>query len=90
MARGDVGTGLLAAGSLVYFGLMASAARVATIVYVGNAESNEIIVLQLDRGNGDLTVVERVSIPGIEKPGGSTPMAVSPDRRALYVGTRGV
>src|SRR5947207_805408 len=68
---------------------MAPAASAATVVYVGNAESNEIIVLQLDRRNGDLTVVEKVSIPGIEKPGGSTPMAVSPDRRVLYVGTRG-
>ena len=80
---------MLAVGFFVYCGLMAPAASAATVVYVGNAESNEIIVLQLDRGNGDLTVVEKVSIPGIEKPGGSTPMAVSPDRRVLYVGTRG-
>ena len=70
-----------AVGSFVYCGLMAPAASATTVVYVGNAESNEIIVLQLDRRNGDLTVVEKVSIPGIEKPGGSTPMAVSPDRR---------
>src|SRR5262245_320379 len=61
----------------------------ATFVYVGNADSNEIHVLQLDRGNGDLTVVEKVTIPGITKAGSSTPMAVSPDRRFLYVGTRG-
>src|SRR6185436_16843636 len=53
----------------------------ATFVYVGNAESNEIYVLRLDRQSGDLTVVE--------KPGISTPMSVSPDRRFLYVGTRG-
>lgn len=33
--------------------------------------------------------MEKVSIPGTEKPGSSTPMAVSPDRRFLYVGTRG-
>lgn len=61
----------------------------ATVVYVGNAESNEIHVLRLDREHGDLTVVERVPIPGIDTPGMSTPMAVSPDRRVLYVGTRG-
>ncbi len=61
----------------------------ATFVYVGNAESNEIYVLRLDRQSGDLTVVEKVPIPGIEKPGISTPMSVSPDRRFLYVGTRG-
>ena len=46
-------------------------------------------MLQLDRRNGDLTVVEKVAIPGVTKPGGSTPMAVSPDRRFLYAATRG-
>ena len=69
--------------------MMASPARAATFVYVGNADSNEIYVLQLDRQSGGLTVVEKVPIPGIEKPGNSTPMSVSPDRRFLYVGTRG-
>jgi 6-phosphogluconolactonase len=64
--------------------LMAAPAAAATFVYVGNAESNEIYVLQLDRSNGDLTVVEKTPIPGIEKPGISTPMALSPDRRFLY------
>ena len=68
---------------------MATPAVAATFVYVGNAESNEIYVLQLDRSNGDLTVVEKVPIPGIEKPGISTPMSLSPDRCFLYVGTRG-
>src|SRR5262245_56740525 len=69
--------------------LMAASAQAATFVYVGNAESNEVYVLKLDRQTGDLTVVEKVAIPGIDKPGISTPMAVSPDRRFLYVGTRG-
>jgi 6-phosphogluconolactonase len=78
------------AGSAALAGvLMASPARAATFVYVGNAESNEIYVLELDRRGGDLTVVEKVTIPGIEKAGNSTPIAVSPDRRFLYVGTRG-
>ncbi len=75
--------------AMVIGALMASPAGAATFVYVGNAESNEVYVLQLDRQNGDLTVVEKVPIPGITKPGISTPMAVSPDRRFLYVGTRG-
>jgi 6-phosphogluconolactonase len=61
----------------------------ATFAYVGNAESNEIYVLQLDRQSAELAVVEKVPIPGIEKPGISTPMSVSPDRRFLYVATRG-
>jgi 6-phosphogluconolactonase len=65
------------------------AARTTSFVYVGNAESNEVYVLQLDRQSGDLTLVEQVPIPGVTQPGPSTPMAVSPDRRFLYVGTRG-
>jgi len=64
-------------------------APAATFVYVGNAESNEVWVLALDRQSGDLALVEKVGIPGITKPGISTPMAVSPDRKILYVGTRG-
>ncbi len=78
-----------AALAVVSSALMVSPAAAATFVYIGNAESNEIYVLQLDRQSGDLTVVEKVPIPGIEKPGNSTPMSVSPDRRFLYVGTRG-
>ena len=66
-----------------------SSVRAASFVYVGNAESNEIYVLQLNRQNGDLTVVEQVPLPSIARPGISTPMAVSPDRRFLYVGLRG-
>jgi 6-phosphogluconolactonase len=80
---------VLAAAAAVSGALMSSPARAATFVYVGNAESNEIYVLQLDRQTGDLTVLEKVPIPGIDKPGISTPMSVSPDRRFLYVGTRG-
>src|SRR5712692_461994 len=89
---GTFRSGLLAlvpAVAVVSGAMMASPATAATFVYVGNAESNEIHVLQLDRQSGDLTVIEKVAIPGITKPGISTPMAVSPDRRFLYVGTRG-
>src|SRR5262245_51013514 len=64
-------------------------ADAATLVYVGNADSNDIHVLQLDPQNGDLTAVEKVAIPGVTKAGPSTPMAVSPDRRFLFVGLRG-
>jgi len=60
-----------------------------TCVYVGNAESNDVHVLRLDRSTGVLSAVQTVPIPGIDQPGQSTPMAVSPDRRFLYVATRG-
>jgi 6-phosphogluconolactonase len=58
-------------------------------VYVGNADSNDIHVLSLDTKNGELAAVERVLIPGVAEPGATTPMAVSPDRRVLYVVSRG-
>jgi 6-phosphogluconolactonase len=60
----------------------------ATFVYVGNAESNDIDVLSLDRQTGDLTPVEKVAIPNVTKPGPTTPMAVSPDKRFLYIAVR--
>src|SRR5262249_24420901 len=68
---------------------LSTPAQGATFVYVGHAESNDIYVLNLDRQPGELTPVESILIPGIIKSGGSTPMAVSPDRRILYVAMRG-
>jgi 6-phosphogluconolactonase len=61
----------------------------ATFVYVGNAESNDIYVLQLNQQTGELTLIATVPIPGVIKSGGSTPMTVSPDRQFLFVATRG-
>ena len=58
-----------------------------TFAYVGNAGSNEIYVFSLAK-SGELALVEKVSFPGIEKPGPSTPMVVSPDRRYLIAGVR--
>jgi 6-phosphogluconolactonase len=68
---------------------MATPAQSATFVYVGNTDSSEIYVMRLDRQSGDLAMVEKVAIPGITKPATSTPMAVSPDKKVLYAGTRG-
>ena len=87
--RFSILAGLPLITAVVAGALMASPAGAATVVYVGNAESNEVYVLQLDRQSGDLVVVEKTPIPGIEKAGISSPMALSPDRRILYVGTRG-
>jgi 6-phosphogluconolactonase len=79
----------LSAVAVVAGGALATPTLAATFVYVSNAESNDIYVLQLNRQTGELTLVETVAIPGVIKSGGSTPMAVSPDRRFLFVATRG-
>ena len=67
--------------------LFAATARADTFAYVGNAESNDITVLRLGEA-GQMTVVETVRFPAVDKAGGSTPLAVSPDRRMLYAGVR--
>jgi 6-phosphogluconolactonase len=69
--------------------MTAAPAGAATVVYVGNAESNDVHVFALDTQSGGLTLLEKVPIPEVTAPGSSTPMAVSPDRRFLYVGARG-
>ena len=54
-----------------------------TIVYVSNAGSGEISVLDLDMGTGNLSALQTVDVGGLVMP-----MAVSPDRRFLYVARR--
>ncbi|MFN0123719.1 MAG: lactonase family protein [Blastocatellia bacterium] len=82
-------TALSAAAAVIAGVTLATPAEAGTFVYVGNADSSDIYVLSLDRKTGELTLVETVPIPGIVKAGGSTPLAVSPDRRFLFVATRG-
>jgi 6-phosphogluconolactonase len=60
-----------------------NAAHAATIVYVSNADSQEISVLSLDRTSGALTPIETVPVGGAVMP-----MAVSPDKRVLYATMR--
>ena len=64
-----------------------SSAGVATIVYVGNSDSQDIAVLLL-QANGEIAPVEMVPVPGPAKPGGSLPLAVSPNKKFLYAGLR--
>jgi len=50
-----------------------------TVVYVSNAASKEVYVLAMNRESGDLTVLEKVPVPGTDKPSlSSMPMAVTP------------
>src|SRR5262245_24881297 len=88
MAGFHCGLGAVLGATLMAAAVSAPAARAATFLYVGNAESNAIEVWQLTAQTGDLTKVETVSIPGVSKAGPSTPMATSPDRRFLFVGIR--
>src|SRR4051794_395389 len=69
-------------------GSLMSPTQAASYVYVGNAESNDISVPHLDRQSGALTAIETVPIPGIAKPGSTSPLAVSPDSRFLFIGIR--
>ena len=71
------------------FAMTASAAGAATYVYVGNAASNEILQYSLDPKTGELTAVDKLTVPGITKAGSSMPMAVSPNKKILYAGFRG-
>ncbi len=63
--------------------LSASPALAATWVYVSNADSQDISVLELDRDLGVLKPVETVNVGGQVMP-----MAVSPDKRFLYAALR--
>lgn len=54
-----------------------------TIVYVSHADGREVHVLEMNPETGDLSLLEKVAVIGI-----AMPMAVSPDRRYLYVGLR--
>ena len=60
-----------------------------TVVYVSNAASKEIYVLAMNRESGDLSLLDKVPVPGTDKPSlASMPMAVSPDHRFIYAALR--
>ena len=86
--HGGLWTALSTALALV-LASVALPASAATYVYVGCTDSNEIQVLRLDPKTGDLAEVEKITIPGITKTAGSTPMAISPDKKFLFAATRG-
>ena len=62
---------------------VSAAASAASWVYVANADSQEISVLQLDRAAGTLKAVSSVAVGGT-----AMPMAVSRDKRFMYVALR--
>jgi 6-phosphogluconolactonase len=68
--------------------LAAGMAKADTFAYVGNADSNDISVFRVEPKTGEMTLLETAPFVGVEKPGSSTPLAVSPDRRLLFAGVR--
>src|SRR4051812_18891376 len=54
-----------------------------TVVYVSDADSQEISVLQLDRAKGTLEPLDTVKVGGAVMP-----LAVSPDKHFLYAALR--
>ncbi|MET4390909.1 6-phosphogluconolactonase [Bradyrhizobium sp. F1.4.3] len=58
-----------------------------TFAYVGNADSNDISVFRMAE-SGEMTPVQTAAFTGVEKPGSSTPLAITPDHRVLIAGVR--
>jgi 6-phosphogluconolactonase len=58
-----------------------------TFAYVGNADSNDISVFRMAE-SGEMTLLQTAAFTGVEKPGASTPLAITPDHRVLIAGVR--
>ena len=68
--------------------LTAGDASADTFAYVANADSNDVRVFHVEPTSGEIKPVETVPFPGVEKPGSSTPLAISPDQQLLFAGVR--
>src|SRR4051794_31507428 len=73
----------VAAVSVAVLTSSAMAAHARTMVYVSNADSREIDVLELNEKDGRSELVERVAVTGTVMP-----LAVSPDRHHLFASLR--
>lgn len=65
----------------------ARAGMAETFAYVGNADSNDISVFKMTE-RGEMTLVQTAAFKDVEKPGSSTPLAITPDHRVLIAGIR--
>jgi 6-phosphogluconolactonase len=87
--RNNVSRSLFAiASAAVIAALSPRDASADTCAYIANAGSNDISVFHVEPSSGAVKAVETVAFPEVEKPGSSTPLAVSPDRRFLFAGVR--
>lgn len=65
----------------------ARAGMAETFAYIGNADSNDVSVFKMAE-SGEMTPVQTAAFTGVEKPGSSTPLAITPDHRVLIAGIR--
>jgi 6-phosphogluconolactonase len=63
--------------------MISVSASAKTMVYVSNADSRDIYVMELNQTDGSAAMVEKVATGGTVMP-----LAVSPDRRFLYASLR--
>jgi 6-phosphogluconolactonase len=87
----QLGLGGIAASPLPLIGVRKAMADTSpeTAVYVSNAGSKDVYVLAMSRETGALDLIEKVPVPGTDKPSpASLPMATSPDKRFLYAQLR--
>lgn len=59
-------------------------------LYIGCALSGEIYTINLSATTGELVYQDHIRLPGLDKPGGAMPLALSRDRTTLYAVSRGV
>lgn len=65
----------------------ARAGMAETFAYVGNADSNDISVFKMAE-SGEMIPLQTAAFTGVDKPGSSTPLAITPDHRVLIAGVR--
>lgn len=82
--RAALATALVASLALISG---ARAGMAETFAYIGNADSNDISVFKMAE-SGEMTPVQTAAFTGVEKPGSSTPLAITPDHRVLIAGIR--
>ncbi|QQO35307.1 lactonase family protein [Bradyrhizobium diazoefficiens] len=84
-------SGITALGAVPLIGAQRATATdgAETFVYVSNAGTKDIYVLGMNRDTGELTMVEKVPVPGAEKTSlVSLPMALAPNKRFIYAQLR--
>jgi len=86
-AAGTSRAAIVTALAFLALTLGARAGMAETFAYVGNADSNDISVFKL-ADNGEMIPVQTAAFTGVEKPGSSTPLAITPDHRVLIAGVR--